>query len=571
MEKTGPNPGPTPTPQPSEEGKGHRLFGEIAVAKGFATPEQIQEALAVQADLRRLDMAEKIGQILIKRKFLDRAQVKTVLKEQGAKSIRDIIEGFEIHNKIGQGGMGAVFRAVQKSTGREVALKILPPQFNRDTTYLKRFLREAKVAAQLNHPNIVQCIDAGFSRGHNYIAMEYVRGTDLDSILRQEGRFLEAEALQIAEQVSRALEHAHRKQLVHRDIKPSNIMITKDGLAKLLDLGLAKGIGPENATDTNRITQTGMAVGTPCYIAPEQAQGAQDMDIRADIYSLGATLFHMVTGKTPFSAPSPAGILVMHISSPVPKANQIEPTVSEATSHLIEIMMAKSPEKRFADPQKLVQAILETREGIPPTGPPVDGAFLDAPTITTGAATNTLEKLSSSVRSGLGKSVDAVGGEVKGWFRSRFFLAAAGAGIVMIAASVILLLVGLRGEGEPLFRPDSDSTGKAENSDDPEAKENTPPPRDNGEGVKGSDDPTPPPDEVPGKKPPSSVTNENIAEQFQEERQRTQDLRNALEGSLARGEEIPREFLIWAIEQLVEREKRIEAMLESLDERDEGK
>ncbi|MHC4600994.1 MAG: serine/threonine-protein kinase, partial [Planctomycetota bacterium] len=258
-------------PPPANKGD-HRLFGEIAVDEGLATPEQIREALQVQEDLRRMDMPDKIGQILIKRNVLTRAQVVSILKKQGAKSIQEIIEGFEIRDKIGQGGMGAVFRAIQRSTGREVALKILPPKAHPDGTFLKRFLREAKVAAQLNHPHIVQCIDAGVSRGHHYIAMEYVRGEDLDTRLRREGKILETEALRITGQVARALDHAYRKGLIHRDIKPSNIMIAEDGEAKLLDLGLAKAVGKPDSSTEHRITQTGVAVGTPSYIAPEQAQ-----------------------------------------------------------------------------------------------------------------------------------------------------------------------------------------------------------------------------------------------------------------------------------------------------------
>ena len=268
------------------------------------------------------------------------------------------IGGFELLGRLGSGGMGVVYKARQVSMDRVVALKVLPSALAADERYVQRFLREARSAARLNHPNIVQAIDAGSADGHHYFAMEYVDGVTVRELIRRDGRIAQAKALRIAAAVARALGHAQSHGIVHRDVKPDNIMVTRGGEVKLADLGLARSY---HAADTVTVDST--ALGTPHYIAPEQARGEPVVDTRADIYSLGATLFHMVTGEFPFDAPSKAAILVKHLTEPVPSPKARNPRLSDSLCELIVRMMAKAPVERPQTPDEVLQAIRSLLEG----------------------------------------------------------------------------------------------------------------------------------------------------------------------------------------------------------------
>jgi serine/threonine-protein kinase len=420
-----------------EEGK---RFGEIAVGKGFATSSQVDEGLQAQAQLRDLEMPEKIGQILLKRGILNRAQVKIVLSAQGHRTVKDIIEGYQIEAKLGQGGMGAVFRARKTDLDRVVALKILPPKFSHDGPFLQRFAREARIAAQLNHPNIVGCIDTGQSHGHHYIAMEFVAGRTLSDILKERGHLSEDEVLDIAGQMADALAHAHAKALVHRDIKPGNIILQDDGMVKLCDMGLAKDVVRRD--DENQITQVGVAVGTPYYISPEQAQGLDTIDGRADIYSLGATLYHLLVGDVPFRASSPAAVLVKHFSEPLLPPSLANPSVSAEVSRLVEITMAKAPRDRFASAKDLRVAVNDVRAGRMPKGPsPGD----DTVTFTTLSPAGVTAAFTS-----VKVTAQAVGSEVKDLGRSRFFVVAAALSAAVTMAALLVLAIGSRDGDMPL-------------------------------------------------------------------------------------------------------------------------
>jgi serine/threonine protein kinase len=265
------------------------------------------------------------------------------------------IAGFEILGKLGQGGMGAVFKARQKSLDRIVALKVLPPKIAKDAKFIERFQREARASAKLNHPNIVQGIDVGNdpATGLWYFAMEYVDGPSLKKVLEEQKVIPEERALALVRDVAKALETIGTHHMVHRDIKPDNILITTRGETKLADMGLAKQMD-EDAS----LTQSGQAVGTPHYMSPEQVRGKfEECDIRTDIYSLGATLFHLVTGKPPFTGATSALIMSMHLTEAPPKAIKANPAVSEGCSRLIEKMMQKKIEQRVQTPADLIQQI----------------------------------------------------------------------------------------------------------------------------------------------------------------------------------------------------------------------
>ncbi len=250
---------------------------------------------------------------------------------------------YEILEELGSGGMGKVYRAKDVMLERSVALKTLAPGYAKDPAFVQRLLREARSVARLNHPNIVQIYNFGSIDGTWYLAMEFVDGPSLGQRLKS-GRFSETEAVRIARQVCHALALAHAEGLVHRDIKPDNIMLTSRGDVKLVDLGIAKRLDEDQS-----LTQTGHSMGTPHYISPEQIRGQKDIDARADIYSLGATLYHLVTGHTPYQGASGAVVMSMHLVEPLPDPRRFEPALSEGFCSVLRKMMAKNREERYAD------------------------------------------------------------------------------------------------------------------------------------------------------------------------------------------------------------------------------
>ncbi|MFI5181692.1 MAG: serine/threonine-protein kinase [Thermoanaerobaculia bacterium] len=270
---------------------------------------------------------------------------------------------YEILEELGSGGMGKVYRAKDVTLERNVALKTLAAATARDPAYVQRFLREARAVARLNHANIVQIYNFGSVDGTWYLAMEYVDGLSLGQRLRS-GRFPEAEAVRIARQVCQALALAHAEGLIHRDIKPDNIMLTSRGDVKLVDLGIAKRLDEDQS-----LTQTGHSMGTPHYISPEQIRGQKDIDARADIYSLGATLYHLVTGRTPYQGASGAVVMSMHLVEPLPDPRRYEPTLSEGFCSVLRKMLAKNREERYANVAALEVGLFRLHEGQTPRPP----------------------------------------------------------------------------------------------------------------------------------------------------------------------------------------------------------
>ena len=279
----------------------------------------------------------------------------------------DALGGFEILGHIGSGGMGLVYLAKQVSLNREVALKTLSEKYTNSPEVTKRFLLEVRATASLEHPNIVTLFEAGEKRGICFLAMAYVDGISLDEMLESQDKPLaEDYAMRIARDVAGALEYAWRKQkLLHRDIKPGNIMVDKVGTVKLLDLGIAK-----RPDDDFQITQHGMAIGTPHYMSPEQARASEDLDFRSDMYSLGATVFHLVTGSYPFEGESSVAVLTKHIYDPTPDARERNPEVTLACARVISGMMAKDRDDRYRDWGALIDDIDRFLESAEPTGAP---------------------------------------------------------------------------------------------------------------------------------------------------------------------------------------------------------
>jgi len=332
------------------------LFGEIALKKKLVTKEQVEECLEIQRKLKEMGIVKTLGAVMHDKKYLSMVEIKQILREMTGTKDWNAIEGYEILDKLGAGGMGNVYKARHTRLGKLVAIKVLPPELAADPEYLDRFNREARAAAKLNHPNIVQALDVGESYGYHYFVMEFVDGETVRAMIEREGCLSEAKSLEILIQVCEALIHAWKNDMIHRDIKPSNIICTLNGVGKLCDLGLAKSV-----TEDSAITQTGVVMGTPFYLSPEQAR-SEDLDIRSDIYSLGVTFFHMVTGQVPFTGNSAATILYKHIFLEPPKPKTLNPAVTSETSQLVTRMMAKSRDDRPQDPQTLrdeMKAILD--------------------------------------------------------------------------------------------------------------------------------------------------------------------------------------------------------------------
>src|SRR2546426_83064 len=258
---------------------------------------------------------------------------------------------YRVEERIGAGGMGVVYLALDEALQRQVALKTLLPVLAADPEFVARFKREAQSAAALNHPNITQIYTIGQEGAVPFFAMELIRGPSLEAILKEKGAIPAHEAAAYILQAARGLRHAAQKSLIHRDIKPSNLMLTEEGVVKITDFGLAKAARAET-----QLTATGEVLGSPGYISPEQAQGAA-LDARSDIYSLGATFYHLVTGRLPFEAPTPVAMIVKHLSEPLRSPRAVNPSVPYSVASAIQKMMAKRPGERFQDYDALVREL----------------------------------------------------------------------------------------------------------------------------------------------------------------------------------------------------------------------
>jgi serine/threonine protein kinase len=263
------------------------------------------------------------------------------------------IGSYRIVQQLGSGGMSSVFRAVHAETGHEVALKVLPRSLAKNATLLQRFLREAKSAESLEHPNIVAIFDRGTEQGRYYLVLEYVPGGDLHERVRVGGPLAVGEAVSIIRGVVEGLRYAAGLGLIHRDIKPANILLAADGQPKVADLGLAVQLDQED----ERVTRDGTTVGTVDYMAPEQARDSRATSVRSDIYSLGCTFYHILTGSAPFGGGDVPDKLRRHASEPPPDVRRARPDVPEALALLIQRMMAKKPDARFRDYDELAAAL----------------------------------------------------------------------------------------------------------------------------------------------------------------------------------------------------------------------
>lgn len=342
------------------------------VQKGLVTGEQVLECIEIFRSNPEKENA--LSHLLISKGYMTPKKIKEVLREMKEEEEKNLIEEgigkqkiacYEILSKLGEGAMGAVYKARNATNGTAVALKVLDQELSQDPEFITRFLREARNAAKLKkHENIVEAYNFGEEKGLYYFAMEFIEGKSLAEILYNRGRIEERTALNISMQVTKALAHAYKFKIVHRDIKPENILISLEGKVKLCDLGLAKDLSQDCYK-----TKEGITLGTACYASPEQASASKALDIRSDIYSLGITLYQMLIGEVPFDAPNPIQIAQLHLYEALPDIEKKNPAISASTIQLLKKMTAKKPQDRYQNPQELLQDLeIILQKGKDPNG-----------------------------------------------------------------------------------------------------------------------------------------------------------------------------------------------------------
>lgn len=335
------------------------ILGKVVVDVGLATSEEVQQCIEQARSLAQENNQRSLGDILVANDYITNRQLQRLRERVEAERSGQQIPGYKILGKLGAGAMATVFKARQLSLDRTVAIKVLPRKFSANAQFIERFYAEGRAAAQLNHPNIVQAYDVGQAGDYHYFVMEYVDGrTVYDDIVKHK-RHGEQEAIDIIIQISEALLHAHSKGLIHRDVKPKNLMMTKEGVAKLADMGLARAMSDKEAAEAEQ----GKAFGTPYYISPEQIRGELNIGPPADIYSLGATLYHMVTGNVPFDGKNPSAVMHKHLKAELVAPDHVNQKLSSGISEVIEMMMAKSPRDRYQNCRDLIADLKAVKTG----------------------------------------------------------------------------------------------------------------------------------------------------------------------------------------------------------------
>jgi len=357
--------GPPKDPKSSSAVDESQLEKSI-LRRGLATAAEIEACKSQRKQLvaKESDGSKSLLEIMVEAKVLTRSQMTRLVQESGEANRKFQIPGYQMIHKLGKGSMGVVYKAKQLSVDRVVAIKILLEPLAQNKEFIKRFEREAMIAAKLSHNNVVNAIDAGVIDGHYFFVMEYVEGPTIKDFLDKNKTYDEKEALRITLAIAEALKHAAQRGLIHRDIKPENVILTKEGEVKLADLGLAR------LTDDDKwvLSEAGMAIGTPYYISPEQVRGQTNIDIRADIYSLGATLYHMVTGKVPYGGETPNEVMRKHVDPDVALVppDHLNARLSGGLGMVVETMMAKNREHRYQTPDDLILDIKCLQRGESP-------------------------------------------------------------------------------------------------------------------------------------------------------------------------------------------------------------
>ncbi len=309
---------------------------------------------------------EQLAQFLVEQKKLTGYQSRQILAGNG-KSL--LLGNYVILDELGQGGMGTVFRARHRSMERVVAVKVLAQEFGQRPNALARFQREVKATSRLQHPNIIVAHDAGETGGMHYLVMEYIEGTNLKTLVEETGPLSEERAVYCIAEAARGLEYAHAHGVVHRDVNPTNILLDAKGTVRILDMGIVRVESAD--ADQAQLTAIGQILGTLDYMAPEQALDAKSADSRADIYSLGITLWYVLTGHVPYPGDSMMGRLVAHRTTPIPSLQEACPQASSDIDQVFRRMVAKTPEDRYQNMSDVIADLERCLNG-PQTNPAED-------------------------------------------------------------------------------------------------------------------------------------------------------------------------------------------------------
>jgi len=337
--------------------------GKLVLDLGLATASELEfcrEQQKQSSDPNHRSLAD----LLVENNFVTPTQVRRI-RTQVDDRRGSQIPGYQLLGMIGKGAMANVYKARQISLDRIVAIKVLPKRMSENQDFVSRFYAEGRAAARLSHNNIVQAIDvASTPDGFHYFVMEFIEGKTLFDLMAPPPAgdgitFTESQALDMAIQMADALSHAHQRGFIHRDVKPKNIILMPDGVSKLTDLGLARAVDDKIAAES----EAGKAYGTPYYISPEQIRGDVDIDFRADIYSLGATLYHVLTGRPPFEADTPTAVMHKHLKEPLKPPDHINTSLSAGISEVIEVAMAKNRDERYASTEDMLEDLKAVRSG----------------------------------------------------------------------------------------------------------------------------------------------------------------------------------------------------------------
>jgi len=328
-------------------------FGRKVLESKLCTSEELAICQTRQEELAEKGTIKSLREIMVENGYVTASQATRMDKAMDEDSMyrpAQPIPVFQILKKLGQGAMATVFQAKQLSLDRIVAIKVLPRRMSENREFVDRFYREGKAAARLNHPNIVQAIDVGESGGYHYFVMEFIDGGTVYDLIAEGKPVDEERAVRVIYETAQALEHAHARGFIHRDVKPKNIMIANDHSVKLADMGLAREVSDYKVAAMEK----GKAYGTPYYISPEQIRGEINIDFRADIYSLGATFYHMVTGQVPFDGSTPSAVMHKHLKEPLVPPDHLNTKLSSGVAEVVELMMAKKRDDRYPSTKELL-------------------------------------------------------------------------------------------------------------------------------------------------------------------------------------------------------------------------
>lgn len=386
-------------------------FRDQVIASGLLTAEDLSSILTALPTEKPPRDGEQLARELVRQKKLTRFQAEQIYLGKG-KSL--VLGNYTILEKLGQGGMGMVLKAEHKRLKRLVALKVLSPAALKTPDALKRFHREVEAAAKLRHTNVVATDDADEAKGTHFLVMEYVEGSDLSALVKKKGPLSVGQAVQCILQAARGLEYAHEQGVVHRDIKPANLLLDTKGTVKILDMGLARIEG--DSAGRAELTSTGAVMGTVDYMAPEQALSTKSADARSDIYSLGISLWYLLTGKCVFDGDTLMAKLLAHRDAPIPSLCAARSEVSASIDVVFQKMVAKQAKDRYQSMTEVIRDLEACQGGASSTSSlsvsTVDDdanpfSFLNSPDRSTTTAVNTRQSRPTAKHSAAGAAAEA--------------------------------------------------------------------------------------------------------------------------------------------------------------------